>query len=96
MPECNEDMALVAAERLRKKIEATVLHYGEHHIKFTVSCGIVQSSPGKARDQILEEVDRALYSAKEQGRNRIVVYSESIQPRQDGDGGGVETEAIAI
>lgn len=94
MPECNEEMALVVAERLRKKIETTVLHFGEHHIKFTVSCGIVQSSPEKSRGQILQEVDRALYAAKEQGRNKIVVYSESIQPEHDDR--GVETEAIAL
>jgi len=82
MPDADEEVARGVAERLRRKIESTVLHFGECHIKFTVSCGIVQSREGQSRGQILEEVDVALYAAKSQGRNRSVVYTESVAPRQ--------------
>lgn len=79
MPEADDDIAWGVAERLRRKIESTVLRIGalEHNkIKFTVSCGIAKFSPGKTRSQILEEVDQALYAAKAQGRNRTAVYGD--------------------
>jgi len=80
MPDADEDVAWGVAERLRRKIESSVLRLGaeeQNRIKFTVSCGIAKSGPGKTRSQILEEVDQALYAAKGQGRNRTLVYSES-------------------
>ena len=79
MPEVDEQMALGIAERLRRKIETTVLHFGEHHIKFTVSCGIVRSRLGKTQEQILQEADIALYAAKEQGRNRCLAYGDGFR-----------------
>jgi diguanylate cyclase len=79
MPDVHSQMALSIAERLRKKTEATILHYGPNPIRFTVSCGVVLSQPGKTRGQILEEADMALYAAKEQGRNRSVVFQDGCQ-----------------
>jgi diguanylate cyclase len=86
MPDADERVAWGIAERLRRKIESTVLRIGafEHNkIKFTVSCGISRSSPGKSRVQILEEVDQALFVAKDQGRNRTVIFGSISSPRRD-------------
>ena len=79
LPGGDEDVALGVAERLRRKIESTVLHYGQHEIKVTVSCGIVRSRPDKTRSQILEEADIAMYAAKKQGRNRSLVYRDGLR-----------------
>lgn len=98
MPGASEDIAWGVAERLRKKIESTVLRVGgleQNKIKFTVSCGIAQSGPGKTRSQILEEVDQALYAAKGQGRNRSVVYAEnSTLPPKSAT--AISTDAVAV
>jgi diguanylate cyclase (GGDEF)-like protein len=79
MPGINFTMALGVAERLRRKTEATILHYGPKEIRFTVSCGIVQSQPDSTQLQTLEEADIALFAAKQQGRNRSVVFGEDCR-----------------
>ena len=61
---------LVAAERVRANFEATALDLGAH--TSTVSVGVA-SAPDCDRnlDELIEEADRALYHAKENGRNRV-------------------------
>jgi diguanylate cyclase len=93
MPDADDDIAWGVAERLRRKIESTVLRIGaleQNKIKFTVSCGIAKSAPGKTRSRILEEVDQALYAAKAQGRNRTIVY------RDCGNLSPANGEAVAV
>ena len=61
---------LVAAERIRANFEATALDLGAHAL--TVSVGVA-SAPECNRNlaDLIEEADRALYHAKEHGRNRV-------------------------
>lgn len=61
---------LVAAERVRANFEATALDLGTH--TSTVSVGVA-SAPECDRNlaELIEEADRALYRAKENGRNRV-------------------------
>ncbi len=59
------------AERVRKEIEKlTVLL--DHEIKVTASIGIASSELMKDVTDTLEYADRALYQAKDQGRNQVV------------------------
>ncbi|MDO8208384.1 MAG: diguanylate cyclase [Gallionella sp.] len=73
LPETDADGALEIAERLRKSIEAQHFELGESksgHI--TVSIGVATSSESLSSSRDLtESADRALYRAKEQGRNRV-------------------------
>ncbi len=75
LPDTDPDGALVAAERLRKCIEAerVVLPSGE--LKFTSSLGVASiKGPGclRAATALVEKADAALYEAKRSGRNRVV------------------------
>ena len=67
------------AERLRRKIaEIVVLHEGSN-ITVTVSIGVatLRATDGSA-DAALLRADRALYQAKEQGRDQVkVIASEA-------------------
>jgi len=73
LPHTPPEKALLLAERLRKMVESTPVHYGEETIIFTVSIGM--SGFEQATDinskQLLEMADQALYEAKEAGRNQV-------------------------
>lgn len=74
LPETDSAGAKTAAEKIRKTIERIGFLYKSKKIKVTVSIGVSQSRKGdKDHLQILERVDIAVYKAKEQGRNRVIV-----------------------
>jgi diguanylate cyclase (GGDEF)-like protein len=61
---------LVAAERIRANFEATALDLGAHAL--TVSVGVTSAADcDRNLADLIEEADRALYHAKENGRNRV-------------------------
>jgi two-component system cell cycle response regulator len=71
--------ALLAAERLRRTIEAMKIETGGAAIRSSVSIGVASLEPGMAdSDALVNAADRALYRAKESGRNRscIVVQGQ--------------------
>lgn len=78
MPDTPLGMAAMVAERLRSAVEAMVLTHGNDvSIPVTVSIGMaVFSADSDSLDALLTRADAALYQAKSQGRNRVVVFSE--------------------
>ena len=66
-----EDCVAVA-DKLRGKIEATGFHFREQAVTITVSCGLTQFRDGDSSESWFERADRALYKAKQAGRNRCV------------------------
>ena len=75
LPETNKAEAFDVAERLRKRVEDLVLHGQDgSEIHVTVSIGISElPSHGETLDQLMSRADKALYQAKESGRNRVAV-----------------------
>ena len=72
----NSFQAGVTAERIRKAVEDEVIitRSGEQ-TRFTVSIGVCTLIPhvGVEHNYIVEEADKALYKAKENGRNQVQV-----------------------
>ncbi len=69
--------ALAAAERLRKAIADVIVHVDSHVITATASVGVACLAPEETEfDQLLIRADRALYQAKAEGRNRVVIAEE--------------------
>lgn len=76
-----------SAEAVEKKLEeirktfARLLHQSsDPHIEFscTFSAGIAELSPGNHNvDKVVQNADKALYIAKEKGRNRIIISGKS-------------------
>ena len=64
-----------AAERLRRKIEETSFTMQDRSFSITVSIGLacleMMGDRSVSVNDLIEEADKALYSAKEDGRNRI-------------------------
>jgi two-component system cell cycle response regulator len=75
MPDTDADAAASIAERLRDIIERTPFHLKGTGtaISITASLGIACNSMGaETPEQLLKQADRALYEAKNAGRNRVV------------------------
>ena len=67
LPHTNIDDALLVAEKLR----ATIEQHNFDNIQVTCSIGISHSHKNDTKETIFKRADRALYKAKELGRNRI-------------------------
>ncbi|HTL34727.1 MAG TPA: GGDEF domain-containing protein [Kofleriaceae bacterium] len=67
------DAAFTTADRLRKLVESTAIPFDGQDLRVTVSIGVSEypSSPAKQIDELIEAADKALYRAKNAGRNRV-------------------------
>lgn len=66
-------IALTQAERIRQHIAGLDLRAAGKPLKVTVSCGLTMLHPHEDAQAPLERADRALYQAKQSGRNRCIV-----------------------
>jgi len=69
LPETDSEGALLLAERIREAISQ--MSVGS--IMFTVSAGVAQYRKKELLDEFVVRLDTALYQAKENGRNRVVL-----------------------
>jgi diguanylate cyclase (GGDEF)-like protein len=78
LPETGEAGAGIAAERVRNAVAATAFILPDgHEINMTVSIGIACFSSGAGvLETVLEQADRALYQAKNSGRNRVCLHKD--------------------
>ena len=74
MPETGLDDARERAEHLREEItHITIQYLGKSLGPITISAGVAAlPDHGKTQDELLRSADRALYKAKDEGRNRVV------------------------
>jgi diguanylate cyclase (GGDEF)-like protein len=84
LPGTGIDAALVALEKVRLAIMKITLPGVDRVISASFGLAAVPDHAGDA-DGVLRAADRALYSAKEQGRNRIVVVEPSEAAARRGD-----------
>ncbi|MBB6521312.1 diguanylate cyclase (GGDEF)-like protein [Pseudoteredinibacter isoporae] len=75
LPETKISNAIYITEKLRTNIECLVFHANNEKIKITVSIGIAEyTCNGESIESITKYADKALYTAKRSGRNRLMVY----------------------
>ncbi|PCI59598.1 MAG: PleD family two-component system response regulator [Kordiimonadales bacterium] len=75
MPETPTDWAYMIADRLREEVCENLFDVGldTGSIGISVSIGVATSEKGQSPAQLLEEADKALYTAKANGRNKVVI-----------------------
>jgi diguanylate cyclase (GGDEF)-like protein len=78
MPETGLEEAQKAAERLRILVEAKQMLIEQVPVNVTASFGVTTLTPNtKDLQVLLEQADRAMYAAKQAGRNQVKIYSSS-------------------
>jgi diguanylate cyclase (GGDEF)-like protein len=80
LPETTLAAALTIAERIRGAVKQLVIAFADRELGCTMSLGVAELIPGRAdsTDQVIGNADRALYQAKQGGRDRVVVYQEPV------------------
>lgn len=79
LPSTDDEGAMAVAENIRRAVEELAIHWESQNIPLTLSIG-VSSNIIESEDhplKLLEQADRALYQAKNQGRNRVCLFSDT-------------------
>jgi diguanylate cyclase (GGDEF)-like protein len=91
LPETDLAGAADSAERIRSAVESHRLSLGEINVGVTLSAGVAEfPTDGETVESIIASADQALYRAKEEGRNRVVLTrANPLPPRaRRGTSGG--------
>jgi diguanylate cyclase (GGDEF)-like protein len=77
LPNVELDKARQVAERMRAAMENNVLLAGDgERVRVTISLGVSQlNNESLNTSNLMKQADEALYSAKNNGRNRVCDYS---------------------
>ena len=79
LPQTNIKEASLVAQRLRKIIEESKMDIKEagledvKYLKVTISVGVCAYESTMSANEVAHKADKALYEAKETGRNRVIV-----------------------
>jgi len=76
LPETSFLEAMGTLERLRDRLAHKPLVYEGRGIVATFSAGVARWVPGESQDDLLARADRAMYQAKQAGKNRVVAAPE--------------------
>ncbi|HVT43557.1 MAG TPA: GGDEF domain-containing protein [Thermoanaerobaculia bacterium] len=86
LPETPVNNTMPVAERIRRRVEMTSFNCADLSVRITTSIGVagLESVPDEAlfgASSLIERADRALYTAKDRGRNRIELWTPSLVSR---------------
>ncbi len=91
LPELKLDKAVQIAERIREAIEKESCK----GVKVTTSLGVSTLESNTINpDELIDKADKALYTAKKSGRNRVIIWGKEINTVATAEG-GVKTQEQA-
>ena len=73
LPDAPAAVGFRVAERMRLAVQALAVRHAAHSVQVTASFGVAEQAPGEPWAAALERADAALYRAKSEGRNRVVL-----------------------
>jgi diguanylate cyclase (GGDEF)-like protein len=78
LPDTEMDRAAVVGDRIRKSVETHEFRNDQHSIRRTISVGVSALPDPIIKDefQLVEWADKALYEAKQTGRNKMIIYTD--------------------
>ena len=78
LTETSGENSLIPLERLRKTIEDYSFKFGGEILNVTISIGVSSNTDFKTPQEMFDDADRALYNAKNSGRNMVKSAGELI------------------
>lgn len=72
LPDTPLQPAMQTVMRLQASLAGQKLQVNQHGIGYTFSAGVAQLKSGQTIDEVITFADRALYRAKNQGKNRVL------------------------
>lgn len=73
MPETSAQVALPVAQRIMEELKKMPLSWGDTEVELTLSVGGSQMTRGKSKEALIRDADRALYRAKQEGKNAVLI-----------------------
>ncbi len=73
LPYTHIEEAQIVGERLRKAVETAPIPIDRGNINVTISMGLAEFSSDESGEELFKRADKALYEAKESGRNRVCI-----------------------
>ena len=71
--DCEPKVAEQIANELRESVQASPVKSGQKSVPFTISIGVAGYDGEETVDQLIDRADNALYLAKQQGRDHVVL-----------------------
>lgn len=73
MPETTPDQAFKVLDKIRAAVGKTPFRFKESPVNITISFGLAGFIEDDSADTVFERADKALYRAKDEGRNRCII-----------------------
>lgn len=80
LPETDLETARAVAERLCARVRANETLWNSRTLSATISVGVAELCGDESLDKVIGRADRALYGAKEAGRDRVMIGRLSPGP----------------
>jgi diguanylate cyclase len=77
LPETERDHAVHVMTRVQRELTRRFFLHNHERILITFSVGVAERVPGEAQDDLISRADRALYQAKQLGKNRVIAAEEA-------------------
>ena len=85
LADTNKEQTLIVCDRFRNALSDHAFQYAGQTFHITVSAGVASILDifPRAPDSLIAAADQALYSAKNSGRNRVVLFEPSVKEKAD-------------
>jgi diguanylate cyclase len=76
LPDVRLEEAAATIERLQRELTKQFFLHANERILVTFSAGVAQRAPQESQEDLIARADKAMYRAKKEGKNRVIVAEQ--------------------